>query len=73
MWELVACEDCGGTGADSGALYEPEPCPACQGSGKEQIQTSPSSSLYGKRKPMGSALLAPTAGEIEERRGQYGD
>lgn len=75
MLELLNCEDCGGTGADSGALYEPEACTVCQGSGKQQVEIDTRSSAYGVRKPMGNAtaLNPPTVGEIEERRGSYGD
>ncbi|HTW34005.1 MAG TPA: molecular chaperone DnaJ [Rhizomicrobium sp.] len=32
----VACDGCGGTGAEAGS--KPEPCPACQGAGKMRAQ-----------------------------------
>ena len=31
--ETMECEDCDGRGIDPGSLYEPEPCPVCQGTG----------------------------------------
>jgi hypothetical protein len=33
----IDCEDCGGTGRDPGSLspFEPEDCPACNGTGQE--------------------------------------
>ena len=66
--EPVTCQDCGGKGVDLGSLYEPEPCPACLGSGQQLVDLSPSSSRYGQRKPMGVALPhRPTLGELAER------
>lgn len=77
MFEPLSCEDCGGTGVDPGSLYEPEPCPPCQGSGRQLVELDTRSSLYGKRKPMGAAtaLNPPTVGELSEQEqgGQYGD
>ena len=74
MPEPLTCQDCGGNGVDPGSLNEPEPCVSCQGSGQELVELNPASSRYGQRRPMGRALPLPaTAGEFEERRGQYGD
>lgn len=75
MYEPLNCEDCGGKGVDVGSLYEPEACQSCQGSGKELVETSPASSLYMQRKPMGRITLPHpvTAGELAERSGRYGD
>jgi hypothetical protein len=37
-WRDERCEDCNGTGRDSGALNEPEPCPTCDGTGIEPLR-----------------------------------
>jgi DnaJ-class molecular chaperone len=51
------CYECEGTGADSGALNEPEVCTVCQGSGVLQMELDTRSSNYGQRKPMQRAQL----------------
>jgi len=71
MFEALASEDCGGKGIDLGSVSGPESCRVCLGSGKQLIELDVQSSLYGQRKPMGSALLeiAPAA-DLAERGGQ---
>lgn len=59
--DLPACDECGGTGADSGALYEPEPCPVCLGSG-----TFAAPELIIASKPMGRETATPPARIAEE-------
>jgi len=80
MFESLPCEDCGGRGIDPGSLHEPEPCPACQGYGKQLVELDTRSSHYATRRPLGRAgsiveisEYSPTAGELAEagfRRGE---
>ena len=71
--ERITCWDCGGTGADSGALNEPEACPVCQGGGQLDIEMETRSSAYGQRKAVqraggvvaiGNGLFARTRGRV---------
>ena len=51
------CYECEGSGADSGALNEPEACTVCLGSGVLMMELDTRSSAYGQRKPVQRAQL----------------
>jgi hypothetical protein len=49
------CEDCGGTGYDSGAVSGPEPCAMCLGGGVRIVGDEVESAVMEKRCCLGSA------------------
>lgn len=55
--EAITCYECEGSGADSGALNEPEACKVCHGAGVLAIELDTRSSQYGQRKPLRRAAL----------------